>query len=106
MGIAASRAFRQIHLKQELMGLPFRMRPFHLCFLLWLGAFASAWAVAPTEVTQWRTGLTELDEGWAGHDGDDHQWARPDFDDSKWSRVNLEDQGPAKDGWHWFRQHV
>jgi hypothetical protein len=57
-------------------------------------------------LTHWRSGLIELNEDWAAQDGDDASWAKTDFDDSGWKTVDIEDQGPARQGWRWFRKRV
>jgi sigma-B regulation protein RsbU (phosphoserine phosphatase) len=81
-------------------------RLMHFGGLVFLALCASAFAVPPAELTQWRSGLTEVDQGWVEHDGDDMQWARPDLDDTAWSVVSLDDLGPAAPGWRWYRRHV
>jgi sigma-B regulation protein RsbU (phosphoserine phosphatase) len=57
-------------------------------------------------LTHWRSGLIELNEDWAAQDGDDASWAKTGFDDSGWKTVDIEDQGPARQGWRWFRKRV
>ena len=96
----------QTCLRLERTGSRSRMRQLRLCVLLSLGAYASAWATAAVQATQWRSGLVELDQSWAEHDGDDLRWASTDFDDSRWNGVNLDDMGAAQRGWHWYRRHV
>lgn len=57
-------------------------------------------------LTQWSSGLVERNQGWLEHDGDEPQWSRKDFDDSTWNSVDLDDLGPARQGWHWYRNRV
>jgi hypothetical protein len=61
---------------------------------------------APIAVTLWGSGLTELNQTWLEHDGDRAEWSRPAFDDSSWDFVDLENQGPAIEGWRWYRRRV
>ena len=106
MSFMISVVLSQTCLRLERTGSRSRMRQLRLCVLLSLGAYASAWATAAVQATQWRSGLVELDQSWAEHDGDDLRWASTDFDDSRWNGVNLDDMGAAQRGWHWYRRHV
>ncbi|HZW79431.1 MAG TPA: PP2C family protein-serine/threonine phosphatase [Candidatus Deferrimicrobiaceae bacterium] len=74
--------------------------------LMFLGLCPRAQAAAPAEITKLPSGLIELNQGWVEHDGDETKWSRPDFDDSGWNPVDLDDQGPAQQGWHWYRRQV
>src|SRR5579859_7736032 len=107
MRFTIPRVFSRICLRTESMYLPCKIRPLLLCALIpFVGAHASARSDSPSELMEWRSGLVELDEGWVEHDGDDLQWARPNYDDSQWTKANLDDVGPAREGWHWYRQRV
>jgi phosphoserine phosphatase RsbU/P len=77
-----------------------------LAAALVLGLPVSAAAVAPVTVMQWRSGLTELNQNWLEHDGDHMEWSSPQFDDTGWNTLDLEDMGPARQGWHWYRQRI
>src|SRR5579862_4819509 len=86
--------------------LSFRGRLVVLSALVCLVLTETVLTAAPVAEAQWSSGLTELNQGWLEHDGDRADWYHPDLDDSSWDVVDLTNQGPAREGFHWYRRRV